>query len=113
MTGRVLIFMSKDYFKADISRHIWDSRYRWREQGETRDQTIEDSWRRVAHALASIEISRRAEWEQRFYDALEGFRFLPGGRIQAGAGTGRRVTSCHRRAPRGDDGDVTLRSPRH
>ena len=28
----------------------------------------------------------------RFYDALEGFKFLPGGRIQAGAGTRRRVT---------------------
>jgi ribonucleoside-diphosphate reductase alpha chain len=92
MTGRVLIFMSKDYFKTDISRRIWDSRYRWREQGETRDKTIENSWQRVARALASIELSRRAEWEQRFYKVLEGFRFLPGGRIQAGAGTGRRVT---------------------
>lgn len=84
--------MSKDYFKADISRRIWDTRYRWREQGETRDQTIEDSWRRIARALASMELSGRTQWEQRFYKVLEGFRFLPGGRIQAGAGTGHRVT---------------------
>ncbi len=34
----------------------------------------------------------RAAWERRFADALADFRFLPGGRILAGAGTGRRVT---------------------
>ena len=84
--------MNKDYFHADISRRIWDTKYRWREPGEVRDQTIEDSWRRVARALAGVETSGRAEWEQRFYKVLEGFKFLPGGRIQAGAGTGHRVT---------------------
>jgi ribonucleoside-diphosphate reductase alpha chain len=31
-------------------------------------------------------------WEERFYAALEGFKFLPAGRITAGAGTGRAVT---------------------
>jgi len=84
--------MSREYFQAEISRRIWDTKYRWREQGETRDQTVEDSWQRVARALASMELSNQTEWEQRFYKVLEGFRFLPGGRIQAGAGTGRRVT---------------------
>lgn len=57
-----------------------------------RDQSVECTWRRIAQALASVESSGRARWEKRFYKALEGFRFLPGGRIQAGAGTGRRVT---------------------
>ena len=85
--------MSKDPFTAEISRHIWDSKYRWREPDEVRDASIEDSWRRVARALASVESAdARAGWEQRFYSILEGFRFLPGGRIQAGAGTGHRVT---------------------
>jgi ribonucleoside-diphosphate reductase alpha chain len=84
--------MSRDYFHADISRRIWDTKYRFRELGEIRDQTVEDTWRRVARALASVEKTGRVEWEQRFYNALEGFRFLPGGRIQAGAGTGHRVT---------------------
>jgi ribonucleoside-diphosphate reductase alpha chain len=84
--------MNRDYFQADISRRIWDTKYRWRELGEVRDQSIEDSWRRVARTLANAEQSGRAEWEQRFYDVLEGFKFLPGGRIQAGAGTGHRVT---------------------
>jgi len=84
--------MNKDYFHAAISRRIWDTKYRFRELGEIRDQTVEDTWRRVARALASVEKSGRAEWEQRFYNVLEGFKFLPGGRIQAGAGTGHRVT---------------------
>jgi len=85
--------MSRDWFTAEISRHVWDSKYRWREPGEVRDMTLEDSWRRVARALASVESpADRDAWEQRFYSVLEGFRFLPGGRIQAGAGTGHRVT---------------------
>jgi ribonucleoside-diphosphate reductase alpha chain len=81
-----------EYFHADISRRIWETKYRWSEPGQVRDETVECTWRRIAHALASVETSGRAEWEQRFYGVLEGFRFLPGGRIQAGAGTGRRVT---------------------
>jgi len=84
--------MTIDHFRADISHRIWDTKYRWREQGHVRDQTVEYTWRRVARALASVEPSGRAQWEERFYNALEGFRFLPGGRIQAGAGTGRRVS---------------------
>jgi ribonucleoside-diphosphate reductase alpha chain len=85
--------MNTDYFAAEISRHVWDSKYRWREPGEVRDGTIQDSWRRIARALASVEKpAGQSVWEQRFYSILEGFRFLPGGRIQAGAGTGHRVT---------------------
>jgi len=84
--------MNREHFRADISRRIWDSKYRFRELGEIRDQSVEDTWRRVARALASVEKTGCAEWEQRFYSALEGFKFLPGGRIQAGAGTGHRVT---------------------
>jgi ribonucleoside-diphosphate reductase alpha chain len=62
-------------------------------EGVPIDQTVEDSWRRVARALAAPEPEdRRAEWENRFHAALEGFRFLPAGRILAGAGTGRSVT---------------------
>jgi len=84
--------MNREYFHTDISRRIWDTKYRFRELGEIQDQSIEDTWRRVSRALASVEKSNRAEWEQRFYKVLEGFTFLPGGRIQAGAGTGHRVT---------------------
>jgi ribonucleoside-diphosphate reductase alpha chain len=84
--------MAKPYLHADISRHIWDTKYRFRDDGVIRDQGIEDTWERIAAALAGVEPRDADHWRQRFYEALEDFRFLPGGRIQAGAGTGRRVT---------------------
>ncbi len=84
--------MSSDPFIADISRHIWNTKYRFRDGETIHDRTIEDTWRRIARSLASVEKQENAAWEQRFYEALAGFRFLPGGRIQAGAGTNRRVT---------------------
>lgn len=80
------------YFTAAIARHIWDSKYRWRENGVIRDHAIQDTWRRIATALAGCEARDRDAWAQRFYHLLENFRFLPGGRIQAGAGTAHRVT---------------------
>ncbi len=83
--------MNRDPFTADISRHVWNTKYRWRDGDVIHDRTIEDTWRRVARALAAVEKDPSA-WEGRFYDILKDFRFLPGGRIQAGAGTGRRVT---------------------
>src|SRR4051812_28560691 len=77
---------------APISRQIWDAKYRFKgPDGTPIDATIEDSWRRVARALAEAE-AEPARWEGSFYEALEGFRFLPAGRILSGAGSERRVT---------------------
>ena len=77
---------------APISRQIWDAKYRLKAyDGTPIDVTIEDSWRRVARALAAAE-KNAEQWEAGFYEVLEDFRFLPAGRILAGAGTGRRVT---------------------
>jgi ribonucleoside-diphosphate reductase alpha chain len=84
--------MSTDPFTTDISRHIWNSKYRFRDGDVIHDRTVDDTWRRVARALAGAEKDDWSRWEQRFYETLRDFRFLPGGRIQAGAGTGRRVT---------------------
>ncbi|MBP1805748.1 adenosylcobalamin-dependent ribonucleoside-diphosphate reductase [Rubellimicrobium aerolatum] len=79
-------------FLAPISEPIWDMKYRLKApDGTPVDLTVEDTWRRVAKALASVEADPSA-WEERFHDALDGFRFLPAGRIVAGAGTGRSVT---------------------
>lgn len=79
-------------FSAQISEQIWDMKYRFKEaDGTPIDGTVEDSWRRIARALAEVE-KTPAEWEDRFYHALEGFKYLPAGRITAGAGTGRNVT---------------------
>src|SRR6266536_3003497 len=54
----------------------------------------EHLWARVARGIAAIETTdeKRAEWEQKFYDALTEFQFVPGGRILAGAGSGHQVT---------------------
>ncbi len=77
---------------APISRQIWDAKYRHKSaDGAPVDLTIEDTWRRVARALAAVE-AEPGRWEERFYAALQDFRFLPAGRILSGAGTGRRVT---------------------
>ncbi|MEW5726645.1 MAG: adenosylcobalamin-dependent ribonucleoside-diphosphate reductase, partial [Pseudomonadota bacterium] len=77
---------------ASISQQIWDMKYRLKTaEGQPVDKTIEDTWRRVARALASVE-KDPARWEDSFYSAMEGFKFLPAGRIISGAGTDRRVT---------------------
>ncbi|MDQ1902309.1 adenosylcobalamin-dependent ribonucleoside-diphosphate reductase [Paracoccus sp. WLY502] len=79
-------------FAAPIAEQIWDMKYRLKDaQDRPIDLTVEDSWRRVARDLARVE-AEPAEWEGRFYAVLEDFRFLPAGRILAGAGTGRSVT---------------------
>ena len=79
-------------FAAAIAEQIWDMKYRLKAaDGTPIDTSVEDSWRRIARALAVVE-KDPTEWEEKFYAALEGFKFLPAGRITAGAGTGRSVT---------------------
>lgn len=84
--------MATNAFTTPISKHIWDTKYRYRDDTVIHDRTVNDTWHRVAHALASVESRDRNKWEERFYGLLVNFKFLPGGRILAGAGTGRRVT---------------------
>ncbi|WP_171179379.1 adenosylcobalamin-dependent ribonucleoside-diphosphate reductase [Ruegeria sp. HKCCA4633] len=79
-------------FAAPIAEQIWDMKYRFKQaDGTPIDQTVEDSWRRVARDLARVE-KDPAHWEEEFYQALEDFKYLPAGRITAGAGTARQVT---------------------
>ncbi|MEM9879788.1 MAG: adenosylcobalamin-dependent ribonucleoside-diphosphate reductase [Pseudomonadota bacterium] len=79
---------------APISQQIWDMKYRLKTAaGDPVDKTLEDSWARVAKALAAAEApDKQARYETEFYRALSDFKFLPAGRILAGAGTGRDVT---------------------
>ena len=80
----------------EIAYRVWQTKYRYQEDGHLRDETIEDTWRRVARAIAAVEPRDREWWQDKFFEILKGYKFLPGGRILAGAGTGRRVTlfSC-------------------
>ena len=77
---------------ASISQQIWDMKYRLKgPTGAPIDKTIEDSWRRVARACAAPEKDRE-RWAERFYAAMSDFRYLPAGRVLAGAGAERDVT---------------------
>ncbi|MEO0664414.1 MAG: ribonucleotide reductase N-terminal alpha domain-containing protein, partial [Pseudomonadota bacterium] len=79
-------------FTAPIAEQIWDMKYRLKEaDGTVVDESVEDTWRRVARSLASVEQDTKG-YEAAFYEALSDFKFLPAGRITAGAGTGRKVT---------------------
>ena len=79
-------------FAAPIAEQIWDMKYRFKSaQGTPVDVTIEDTWRRIATDLSKVEQTPEI-WAEKFYAALEDFKFLPAGRITAGAGTARKVT---------------------
>jgi ribonucleoside-diphosphate reductase alpha chain len=79
-------------FAAPIAEQIWDMKYRFKAaDGTPHDVTVEDTWRRIARDLAQVEDDREG-WEETFFEALEDFKYLPAGRITAGAGTARKVT---------------------
>jgi len=78
---------------SEISRQIWDMKYRFRTPEGAGDRDVADSWTRVAYALSLAEPpATRLAHAQNFASALTGHKFLPAGRILAGAGTGRAVT---------------------
>lgn len=56
-------------------------------QGNPIEHTVEEMWDRVARGIAQGTVEEVA-----FRDLLEGFKFVPGGRILAGAGTNTEVT---------------------
>ncbi|HEY1709471.1 MAG TPA: LAGLIDADG family homing endonuclease [Rhizomicrobium sp.] len=79
---------------TDISRQIWDMKYRLKQpDGTPVDRDVADTWARVALAAAQAEApEKRRAWATTFAQALAGHRFMPAGRIIAGAGTDRNVT---------------------
>jgi ribonucleoside-diphosphate reductase alpha chain len=79
---------------TDIANQIWDMKYRLKSpDGAAVDGSVAATWARVALAAAEAEApENRIEHAYRFAKALAGYRFLPAGRILAGAGSGRKVT---------------------
>ena len=77
-----------------ISQQIWNMKYRFKSpSGEIIDRTVDDTWRRVAVALAAPEdASVRQHWAAKFEAVITDFQFFQAGRIIAGAGTERDVT---------------------
>ncbi|MDG2406936.1 MAG: ribonucleoside-diphosphate reductase, adenosylcobalamin-dependent, partial [Paracoccaceae bacterium] len=79
-------------FSASIAEQIWDMKYRFKTpEGSPVDFMVEDTWRRIARDLSQVEADPD-QWAGKFYAALDDFKFLPAGRITAGAGTARKVT---------------------
>ena len=69
-----------------LADYVWRSRYRYCPAGQPAERTLQDTFARVAAAVAAVE-SDPAAWTPRFQALLAGGGFLPGGRILAGAGT--------------------------
>lgn len=78
-----------------IRRKVFVDRYSLKDQhGRPTESGPEDMWRRVARGIAEVETtdSARAHWEEQFFNIMLDFKFVPGGRILAGAGSGHAVT---------------------
>mgnify|MGYP001826639012 CR=1 FL=1 len=84
--------MNQPPFTTAIAQHIWESKYRLVTEAGIAESTPAATWERVASAAASAEGADRSRWQANFHDLMADLRFLPGGRILAGAGTQRRVT---------------------
>lgn len=71
-------------FTNSFSEEVWQSTHKY-----YKDKNIDDSLRRVAKAIASVEATEelRQEWEEKFYDLLSDFKATEGGRISSNAGT--------------------------
>ncbi len=79
--------MSRPLLETPIAEHIWRSKYRYVAPDGQAERSVADTWRRVAGAIAAAESADRQGWARRFEGLLGDFRFLPAGRILAGAGT--------------------------
>lgn len=66
----------------ELQQHYWADRYALKDSnGKNTEQSIEETWMRVASAISDNDMETMA-----FYDLLHDFSFVPGGRILAGAG---------------------------
>ena len=77
----------KEVPMQSVSLDIWDKKYRLKtKQGDHVDQNMDDSYSRVARALADVEEeNKRAEWHEKFLWALRRGA-IPAGRITSNAG---------------------------
>ena len=79
---------SKEIAMQEASLDIWDKKYRLKSKsGEVIDQTIDDTYKRVARAIADVEETpeNREKWYQSFLWALRRGA-IPAGRITSNAG---------------------------
>ena len=77
-----------------IRQDVFLDRYSLKdEEGKALEEFPEQMWRRVAWGISQQEKAPlRKTWEEKFYSAMTGFKFVPAGRILSGAGTPYQVT---------------------
>ena len=78
-----------------ISEKVFLDRYSLKDKnGKPTEKKPGEMWKRIAKAVASHEKTpeEKKKWEKEFNDAMKDFKYVPGGRILAGAGTGYDVT---------------------
>ena len=78
---------SSDIPYQEASLDIWDKKYRLRSKtGDLIDQNIDDTYKRVARALAEVEddAAKREHWYEQFLWALR-HGAIPAGRITSNA----------------------------
>ena len=81
--------MSNERSFYDIGTEIWNRKYRYHGSADVpEDKTKNDTIARVAAAAAAKEKDRDF-WTAQFREILSDFKFIPGGRIVANAGTKR------------------------
>lgn len=73
-----------------ISEKVFVDRYALKNKaGEAIEKKPEEMWTRIAKAVSLVEKkSKQKIWEKEFYSILKDFKYVPGGRILSGAGTG-------------------------
>lgn len=79
---------------SGISEKVFLDRYSLKDQsGKPIEKSPEEMWKRIASAVSLFEPKKdRVAWEKNYYLAMKDFKYIPGGRILAGAGTGYAVT---------------------
>src|SRR3989344_352341 len=77
-----------------VSEKVFKDRYALKNKaGDPIEKDPKQMWARVARGIAKEEKpSNRKHWEDEFNRVMQDFRYVPGGRVLAGAGTGYDVT---------------------
>ena len=77
-----------------LSEKVFLDRYSLKDKaGKSMEKRPEEMWDRIAKAVSIVEKkSKQKKWEKEFYSVLQDFKYVPGGRILSGAGTGFALT---------------------
>jgi ribonucleoside-diphosphate reductase alpha chain len=88
--GKLPLHPDDDYLNGfELTRNIYEKKYYLKdEEGNCIEKSPEQVFARLAAFIAAVEETEELQrtWAVKFYKALYGGRFLPGGRVIAGAG---------------------------